>query len=238
MQVLEATRHALARIAEIFAWQRTAHNLLDTYLGHGTGGRVLAGAIHRGDVERIRAVIWFCDLRNSTPLAEKLGGEGFLKVLNDYLEAVAGAVILNGGEILRYIGDAALAIFPIGDARGSFTLEQACTRATNAARDAIARMADLNQRYVDSGSGPISYGIGMHVGDVLYGNIGTGNRLEFTVIGAAANEAARIEAQCKTLGVPLVVSARVAEIRPANWHSLGRHALRGVSDQVELFTLA
>lgn len=239
VKVLEAIRQPLSRVAEIMALRRTARNLLDTYLGQGTGGRVLSGAIHRGDGDDIRAVIWFCDLRNSTPLAEKLGRNGFLALLNDYLECVGGAVLINGGEILRFIGDAALAIFPIadGEAQG-YSMEEACTRAVKAAHDAIARMAALNVRYRASGRDPIGFGIGLHIGEVMYGNIGASNRLEFTVIGAAANEAARIEAQCKAHGVSLIVSASVAELEPHRWRSLGMHRLAGVGRELELFTLA
>ncbi|MGI9334141.1 MAG: adenylate/guanylate cyclase domain-containing protein [Gammaproteobacteria bacterium] len=239
VQVLEAVRQPVARIAEIMALRRTAHNLLDTYLGRGTGGRVLSGAIHRGDGDDIRAVIWFCDLRNSTPLAEALGRRRFLTLLNDYLECLGGAVIVNGGEILRFIGDAALAIFPIADEKtGGYSVQEACTRAVKAAHDAMQRMAALNVRYRESGREPVGFGIGLHVGEVMYGNIGASNRLEFTVIGAAANEAARIEAQCKVHGVSLIVSDGVAKVVPHEWRSLGPHKLAGVGRELELFTVA
>lgn len=238
LQVLEAIRQPLSRIAEIMALHRTARNLLDTYLGHGTGGRVLKGAIHRGDGDTIEAVIWFCDLRDSTPLAEQLGHQGFLELLNDYFECLGGAVLINGGEILRFIGDAALAIFPISkDGAGGYSLQEACSRAVKSAQDAVERMAALNARYRNLGRSPVGFGIGMHVGEVMYGNIGAGNRLEFTVIGAAANEAARIEAQCKVHSVPLIVSESVAEVVGGNWRTLGAHQLGGVGRDIELFTL-
>jgi adenylate cyclase len=151
----------------------------------------------------------------------------FLKVLNDFFECVLAPVIERDGEVLRFIGDAALAIFPVGADTG-----EACRRALGAAQAAIARLDELNAKRAV----PLRFGIGLHLGEVLYGNIGTASRLEFTVIGAAANEAARIEALCKTLDVPVVLSGRVAAHIPG-CRSLGRHSLRGVSEPVEVFTL-
>ncbi len=139
-----------------------------------------------------------------------------------------GPVLARGGQVLRFIGDAALAIFPVGR-----DPSDAATRAVEAAREALARMEKMNR----SRQVPLRFGIGLHLGDVLYGNVGTRSRIEFTVIGAAANEAARIEALCKTLGAPLVVSAQVARHTRHAWRRLGAHALRGVEKPVELLTL-
>jgi adenylate cyclase len=218
---------ALARIAEIYGHIRKARNLLDAYLGHQAGEKVLAGQIKRGDGEEIRAVIWFCDLRDSTPLAESMSREAFLRLLNEYFECVLGPVQERKGEILRFIGDAALAIFPIGNDPATV----ACSKALAAAMEAVARMKKLNAtRQV-----PLRFGIGLHLGLVLYGNIGTPTRIEFTVIGAAANEAARIEGLCKTLKIEVAVSENVAR-HLAGLRSLGRHPLRGVGAPVEIFT--
>jgi adenylate cyclase len=140
---------------------------------------------------------------------------------------VLDPVLEREGEILRFIGDAALAIFPVGADEG-----EACRRALEAAQDAVRRMESANTRR----ERPLRFGIALHLGNVLYGNIGTPSRLEFTVIGAAANEAARIESLCKVLEVPLIVSAPVAR-HLAGCRSLGRHALRGVAESMELFTL-
>ena len=138
----------------------------------------------------------------------------------------------RSGEILSFIGDAALAIFPVGhDAAG------AATRAVDAARDAISRMQILNEQRTAAGAAALRFGIGLHVGEVLYGNIGTPTRIAFTVVGAAANEAARIEALCKTLNASPVVSEQIASLSPHRWISLGRHQLRGVARPLELFTL-
>jgi adenylate cyclase len=225
---VEALRRILppfSRVAEIYSWRRTARNILDAYLGEQTGEKVLAGKIKRGDGEDIDAVIWFCDLRESTPLAASMSRRAFLQLLNEFFECILGPVTEHRGEVLRFIGDAALAIFPIG-ARPA----EACRRAAAAAREAIARMEKFNR----DRSRPLGFGIALHRGKVTYGNIGTPTRIEFTVIGAAANEAARIESLCKTLGTPLL-SERVARHVPGA-RSLGRHGLRGVPEPVELFT--
>ena len=218
---------ALARIAEIYAHLRKAHNILDAYLGAHAGEKVLAGQIRRGDGEEIRAVIWFCDLRESTALADSMSRAEFLRLLNEFFECVLGPVLAARGEVLRFIGDAALAIFPV-DASPA----EACERALAAAQAAMAALEKLNagrQR-------PLRFGIGLHLGDVLYGNVGTPSRIEFTVIGAAANEAARIEALSKDLGTALVVSEAVARHLSCPMRSLGGHRLRGVGESVELFT--
>jgi len=227
LAALRRLRTPVGRVAEIMGLRRKAQNILDAYLGQQTGQKVLAGQIKRGDGEEIRAVVWFCDLRDSTPLAESMSREAFLKLLNDYFECVLGPVEARGGEILRFIGDAALAIFPIGNDPAAV----ACARALDAATESVARMKKLNAgREV-----PLRFGIGLHLGLVLYGNIGTPTRIEFTVIGAAANEAARIEGLCKTLKVDVCVSDNVARHLPGRLRSLGRHRLRGVGEPVEIF---
>jgi adenylate cyclase len=228
---LEALRRLLppfTRVAEIYAHMRKARNILDAYLGPNAGERVLAGQIKRGDGQDIHAVIWFCDLRDSTPLADSMSRREFLALLNDYFECVLGPVLERRGEVLRFIGDAALAIFPV-DGRPA----EACAKALAAAQDALARMEKLNKNRAR----PLRFGIGLHLGELTYGNIGTPSRIEFTVIGAAANEAARIESLCKQLKVDLLVSERVAQALSAPWKSLGSHTLRGVGDKMELFTL-
>jgi adenylate cyclase len=221
-------RPAFTRLVEVFGLTRKAVNILDAYLGRHAGEKVLQGRIRRGDAERIHAVIWFCDLRDSTPLADALGPEAFLALLNEYFECVLGPVLERDGHVLRFIGDAALAIFPVGDDPAD-----AATRAVDAAREAVARMEAMNRGRQTA----LRFGIGLHLGDVLYGNIGTRERIEFTVIGAAANEAARIEALCKSLGTPLVVSEQVAVHTRHAWRALGSHALRGVEKPVALLTL-
>jgi adenylate cyclase len=217
----------LARLAEIYGLIRKSRNILEAYLGRQTGEKVLEGRIRRGDGEDIHAVIWFCDLRDSTVLADSMSRADFLRLLNEFFECVLGPVIARGGEVLRFIGDAALAIFPVDGNEA-----EACERAVRAAQDARGCMQAANA----SRQRPLAFGIGLHMGDVLYGNIGTPTRIEFTVIGAAANEAARIESLTKTLGVPLILSAPVARHVPG-CRPLGLHRLRGVGEPVELFTM-
>jgi adenylate cyclase len=226
--------HPFGMAMEIHVGRALSRTLLDTYLGKISGQRVLEGQIKRGDGEEIDAVIWFSDLRNSTPLSRTLGERRFLEMLNDYFEATAGAVPVHGGEVLRFIGDASLAVFPIAaaDAR------DACERAVRAARMARTRAAAANAGRQAAGLPQFSYGIGLHLGRVLYGNIGTPERLEFSVIGAAANEAARIEALCKETGQDVVLSSAFVAGLGAPCRSLGRFALRGVDAPEEVFALA
>jgi adenylate cyclase len=219
---------SFTRVVEVYGNMNKARNILNAYLGPNAGEKVLAGQIKRGDGEDINAVIWFCDLRDSTPLADSMSRRDFLSLLNEYFECVLGPVLEHGGEVLRFIGDAALAIFPVGERPA-----EACAKAVAAAREALARMDKLNR----GRSRPLRFGIGLHLGELTYGNIGTPTRIEFTVIGAAANEAARIEALCKVLNVDLLVSERVAQALPQAWRSLGSHTLRGVGDKMPLFTL-
>ena len=228
----------LAQLLECHALRRTATTILETYLGRLSGARVLKGLIKRGDGETIHALIWFSDLRGSTWLADRMPRQAFLHLLNDYFECMAGAVLDHGGEVLRFIGDAALAIFPV-DCRHEdpHTGRRACKMAIEAARDAIRRIAAVNARRQAGGDRIIGFGIGLHVGEVLYGNIGIPQRLEFSVIGAAANEAARIEAMTKALGKSVLISEAVAQVAQQPLVDLGSHALRGVRDPQRLFTL-
>jgi adenylate cyclase len=157
--------------------------------------------------------------------------DAYLTLLNRYFYCLAGAVIQHGGEVLRFIGDAALAIFPIAsdDAR------VACRQAIEAAQLACQRVEDANRAH--PGEEPIRFGIGLHLGDVAYGNIGVVERLEFTVIGASANEAARVESMCKTLAKNVVLSSSFAAAYDGQLASLGRHELKDVEGSQELFTL-
>ena len=225
----------LAVACKVTIKEQVAHNVLDAYLGRKAGQRVLQGQIKLGDGEEIKAVIWFSDLRGSTPLADSMTKPEFLGVLNDYFEVTAGAVIASGGEVLRFIGDAVLAIFPVDGSDGSAV--RAAHAATDALRDANIRLEATNARREGDGEAPISFGAGLHVGEVLYGNIGVPERVEFSVIGAAANEAARIESLTKELGRHVLASRAFIDLHPEPWISVGLHALRGVGEEVELFAL-
>jgi len=228
---------ALARIVENHALKHTASVLLKTYLGKETGSQVLSGKVKRGDGQRIRSIIWFSDMRQSTRLAETMDDDEFLDLLNSYFECTAGAVLANGGEVLRYIGDAVLAIFPIGETQNCDMTHQAALNAEKSIRASFNLLEKLNETQRDLGRPEIASGIGLHVGDVMYGNIGTPDRLEFSVIGSSANEAARIESMTKDLGVPVVVSENFCQLHGGNWRSLGSYSLKGFTKKRELFTL-
>ena len=221
----------LGRLLEVFAQRRTAVGLLETFLGRRTGARVLDGLVKQGDGEHIEAVVWFSDLRNSTALSQAMERDAYLEYLNRYFHCMAGAIMEHDGEVLRFIGDAALAIFPVGG-----DAADACRRALAAARLAGERVAADNQAH--PARTPIRYGIGLHLGHVTYGNIGVPARLEFTVIGPAANTAARIESLCKTLGRSVVISSSFANAYRGELLALGRHRLKDVEGEQELFTLA
>jgi class 3 adenylate cyclase/uncharacterized protein (DUF427 family) len=224
---------ALSRLFEVHALRRTAITLLDTYLGRHSGERVLEGRIRRGDSEELNAILWFCDLRDSTALTEAMAREAYLDLLNRFLDAMAGAVLEHDGEVLKYIGDAVLAMFPLG--REAAT--QASRRAVAAARMALRRLDEINRERAAARQPALRFGIAMHPGSFMYGNIGTTGRLDFTAIGAAVNETSRIEGLSKTLGVPVLLSAEFARLYPGELVSLGEHALRGVRKPRELFTL-
>ncbi len=223
------------RLVEVFLQREKSVTLLQTYLGGQTGRRVLEGLVRRGDGEEIHAVIWFCDLRGSSTLAASMSREKFLAQLNRFFDCMGGAVLDHGGEVLRFIGDAALAIFPLDEATGQRSV---CDRALAAARDACGRVRAFNLENQDTGDAEMAFGIGLHIGDVTWGNIGTGSRLEFTVIGAAANEAARIESLCKTLRSSVLVSENFVSLCPGDYESLGKHALRGTERVMEVFAPA
>ncbi len=228
----------LGRLYEVHALRYRATTLLDTYLGRHAGVRVLDGLIKRGDGEDIHAVIWFCDLRDSTPLAQSMSRSQFLDVLNRFFDCMAGAVMDHGGQVLRFIGDAALAIFPIHRAeQPGENAADAHANALSAALAAQQRIGELNAARAQRGLAPLRFGIALHPGEVTYGNIGTENRLEFTVIGDAANRAARIESLCKILDRDILVSEEFAGRFPGRFESLGRHRLRGVAQELELFGL-
>ena len=226
-----------SRLLEVHAGRSNSISLLETYLGKQTGRQVLDGQIRRGDGMNIHAVIWFCDLRGSTTLAEDLSREEFLTLLNGYFDCLAGPVLQHGGEVLRFIGDAALAIFPIHGQQPD-AIAKACALALAAAGDARMQITQVNTERKDKGEAEIDYGIGLHVGEVTYGNIGTGNRLEFTVIGAAANEAARIEGLSKTLGQKILISEAFSRHTNESLADMGQHSLRGVGKSQKIFALA
>jgi adenylate cyclase len=203
-----------------------AQNVVATYLGRDAGQRVLSGKIRRGEGETISAAIWYSDLRDSTAMAEKLDRSTYTSVLNCYFECMGEAVTEAGGEILGFMGDAVMAIFPVRD--GGLSAMEACRRALAAAHDAQRRLTITNSAREGAGLPVLKYGLALHLGNVMFGNIGTRDRLAFSVIGSSVNEVARLQDKTKELGAPLLASGTFAAALPGHWRDLGQHALRGV----------
>jgi adenylate cyclase len=242
IRALQRIERRLAVACKVNIKDQIARNVLTAYLGAHSGQQVFEGKIQRGDGETIYAVIWFCDLRDSTRLAATLSRQDFLDTLNEFFECMAGAVLSHGGEVLRFIGDAVLAIFPmqahaVVDPSRCPIHRAACEQALTAARDALSRLAEQNEKRKTEGRPVLGGGVALHVGDVMYGNIGVPERVEFSVIGPAANTAARLESLCKALHSRLVVSSQYASVLPESWHSLGEQRLAGMDSEVEVFTL-
>lgn len=238
LRALHRIQRRLAVACRMTIRGQVAQNVVETYLGRGAGERVLAGQIRRGDGETIPAVIWYSDLRGSTAMAERLSREAYTEVLNCYFECVGGAILDAGGEILDFIGDAVLAIFPIdGEARaGAQHRAEACGRAFAAAEDAHRRLARTNAGRAEHAMPQLEFGLGLHVGDVMFGNIGTPGRLSFSVIGSSVNQVARLEALTKEVGRPIVASRAFAESCPGGaWDSLGKHKVQGIAEPIEVF---
>jgi len=231
---LGAVAEALAIIVELQATRRIARHLMDTYVGHRTGERVLAGKITRGSGEQIRAVVWLCDLRGFTAMTDSLPRDKVIGLLNDYFETMVDAVTAEGGEALKFMGDGMLAIFELG---ANEDPRDRCAAALRAARAATEKIAVRNLERRAAGDPEIHFGLALHLGDVSYGNIGAPTRLDFTVIGPAVNHAARIEKVGVELGRLVVTSASFAAASKEGLESIGRHSLRGVSEPQEVFAL-
>ncbi len=233
---LQRIQQRLAVACKVTIKEQIARNILSAYLGTDAGRQVLNGRIKRGDGETIHAVIWYSDMRNSTTMADHVPPAEFLTALNSYFECTAGAVLTHGGEVLRFIGDAVLAIFPIRDS--STTASDACESALAAVHDADGRLTQVNHERKAIKKDTLSFGLGLHLGDVMYGNIGVPERVEFSVIGPAANEVARLEGMTKELNRHVLMSGEFAQHVSGDCQSLGQHKLRGVGTPLELFTLS
>lgn len=230
LATLDALLPALRLRLELESTEYATESLLHVYLGKSAAERVLAGGVRRGEGQEIEAAIWFCDLRGFTQLGDRVPGAELVAMLDRYFECIATPLEENRGEILKFIGDAVLAIFPVGEG-GAFG---PCRRALAAARQALAGLEQL----AASLDQPLRMGVGLHVGKVMYGNIGARGRLDFTVIGASVNEVSRVESMCKELGRSLLMTGRFVEAgRIENAVSVGSHTLRGVSRPQELFTV-
>jgi Adenylate cyclase, family 3 (some proteins contain HAMP domain) len=213
------------------------HGLLAAYLGNDPASRVLSGTVLRGEVQSVEAVVFFTDLRGFTALADTMPGRELIALLDDYFNCMVPPIVARDGEVLKFMGDGMLAAFGvILDDRA-----EVCAAALAAAEDVLARVDALNVERRKAGQPATSLDISLHIGRVLYGNVGSDTRLDFTVIGPAVNEASRIEALCQPLGQSLLISQAFAEAATSSRDrlvSLGRHRLRGVREDTELFGLA
>jgi adenylate cyclase len=233
--------NALSRLMPLFALTlkaasltRIAGTLVETYLGRDAGRKVLGGRIVRGVADRIEAVLWFSDLRNYTRISDAADPEQIIPLLNEYAGAILSAIHGREGDVLKLIGDGTLAIFTAPD-RAS-----ACHAALTAALEARHAVAAVNERRMAANLPTTDMYLGLHIGEVFYGNIGSEERLDFTVVGPAVNEVSRIAAMCRSVDQPLLVSSAFASAigEPRNiLVSVGRYALRGVGRPQDLFTL-
>ncbi len=250
LEVFRDLTVCVTRLAENLAIRQLAIRILDIYVGHDAGARILAGQVMRGSGDTINAAIWFCDLRGFTAMSDSLPREQLIELLNAYFDRMAGPVNSHGGEILKFIGDGMLAIFRVDESRDQ---RAASGAALQAAVDAAAAMGELNRDRKAASLAELGFGISLHMGDVMYGNIGATGRLDFTVIGPAVNLVNRMQALCRDLEREILVSADfAAEFIDGTANgmangmangigsrlvSLGHHRLRGVGSAQEVFGL-
>jgi adenylate cyclase len=235
--LLEAVLPALSLAMKAHAGHVIAAGLLQAYLGEDAGRRVHAGAVERGSVERMHAVLWYADIRGFTATADVAPGLTVIELLDDIFETLTATLRPRGGQVLKFLGDGMLATFAFDEAGRVET----CRRALDAAAEAMRTIDALNAARAASGKPVAAVDLALHLGEVLYGNVGAADRIDFTIIGPAVNEVARIEALCETLDRKVLVSASLAaaaEGCAARLEPLGRHALRGVRDAREIYALA
>ncbi|HKV53066.1 MAG TPA: adenylate/guanylate cyclase domain-containing protein, partial [Candidatus Binataceae bacterium] len=220
----------LSLVSEIRMKNRLARTLLETYVGAHAGELILAGATRRGSGTTVRAAILICDLRDFTRISDSWPRDDVISLLNDYFDAVSEPIARHGGEILKFMGDGLLAIFPLSQ-------PSACADLLHAVTEARQAMAALNEKNRANGSEALNFGIGVHVGDVMYGNIGSRARLDFTVIGPAVNMASRLEALSKQVGKPVLLSRAFADLVKGEFalERVGKYSVRGFSEPIELF---
>ena len=226
---------ALALAIKSAALARIADTLVRVYLGRDAGRRVLEGSIQRGVADRVEAALWFSDLRSYTAITDTAKPSEIIPLLNDYAEAVINSIHEAGGDVLKLIGDGTLAVFRADDPA------EACRCALRAEENLRARMKELNERRLAAEQPVTTAYIGLHIGEVFYGNIGSFDRLDFTVVGPAVNETSRIASMCRSVDRPVLVSSIFADALPAEERarlvSVGRFALRGVGKAQDLFTI-
>lgn len=234
--ILERLIPRLALTAKTLLTEEVAENVLDTYVGPDAGRRIMAGDIRRGSLDVIRAVLVYADLRGFTALSDTAGRDALAPMLDAYFERMVPPVVNYGGQVLKFIGDGLLATFDLSDS----PKDAVCMTALQAACEALGGVRELNAEREAAGKPVMKLDIAIHLGDVLYGNVGAADRQDFTVIGPAVNEASRIEALCQDLGHHLLISETFAAAATACTDKLiplGRHELRGVREAQEIFTV-
>lgn len=230
---LQRMQHRLAIACKTALQERIARNITEAYLGRLTGEKVFRGSIRLGDGEQTQALVWYSDLRGSTHLAETMQSVDFIELLNSYFECAARPVIATGGEVLAFVGDAVLGIFPI---ETEFERARITRDVVLALKDSLAYADRIDAERAAAGLQRFRYGIGLNVGSVMYGNIGVPERLAFSAIGPTVIEVARIEKLTKRLGARVLATREVASVEPHLWRSLGAQALEGVGDAQEVFS--
>jgi len=234
LDMLKFTANIVSPSIERHVLHRIAVDLLDTYVGPRTGRRIIEGRVDRGAADLIEAAIWFTDLRGFTRLSETVPIEDVLTILNAWFEIVGEVVDAHGGEVLKFIGDAVLAIFPTSADRDR---SGACRDALAAAQSFCRRVDSLNEAREVAGEAPLAFGLALHVGEVAYGNVGARRRLDFTVIGPAVNQASRLQELSKDLGHRVLISRSCAQEVDMRLVDLGHHPVRDIEQPQRVFTL-
>ena len=234
LNALRSLVRPLARLVEIVTLRRTASILLDTYVGNRAGEKILGGQIRRGHTDTMDAAIWLSDLRGFTALSDRLPAETVVDILNLYFDCQVSAIRAHGGEVLKFMGDGLLAVFPISEADGNS--QQVCSRVLEAARESRTSVAAMNYP-IGEAVERFRFGVALHVGKILYGNIGGGNRLDFTCIGPAVNLAARLEKIAGRLSRTIVASEGFAGICSGGWAELGEFPIAGFSKAERVYGL-
>jgi adenylate cyclase len=235
LMLLQAVLPALSLAIMAHAGHTIASGLLAAYLGGDAGERVHSGAVERGSVESVRAVLWYADIRGFTAIADSTAGTGVIELLDEVFETLTASLRRRGGQVLKFMGDGMLATFPLAEE----THDQTCRQALDAAAEAMHALDRLNAGRRQLGKPVAAVDLALHLGDVLYGNVGAVDRLDFTVIGPAVNEVARIEALCEPLGRRVLVSAELAAAvgDTRRLEPLGYHKLRGVREERAIYGL-
>lgn len=233
LRLLHAITPALALVGQVYSGRRSIEGLLNTYVGEEPARRILAGEVVQGVGHTVRALVWWCDLRGFTSLSETLARDEMLGLLNAYFSAAVESVTEAGGDVLKFMGDAVLAIF-----RCDKDDCDAATRALAAAHALVARLDTLNGERSGANDPEIRCGIALHLGQVMYGNIGAPERLDFTVIGPTVNLANRLAQLCRPLGEPIVLSEEAAGAAESRMRPLGKHTFKGITGACEVFAPA